>query len=108
MTPRPALSGEMMLGRARFAVVLFLAVAALTTPALAQDYHREELRVPFAGNPRGLEAVLIRPAGDKRYPLALISHGAPRDAVQRSKMSPNSFYRQAVEFARRGFAALVV
>lgn len=99
-----------MLGRVRFAAGLFLAVAALVAaaPVLAQDYHREELRIPFAGNSRGLEAVLIRPSGDKRYPLALISHGAPRDAAQRRRMSPNGFYRQAVEFARRGFAALVV
>lgn len=110
MTRRNAVSGEMMLGSRRLAVALFLAVAALATaaPALGQDYHREELRVPFAGSPRGLEAVLIRPSGEKRYPLALISHGAPRDAAERRKMSPNGYYRQAVEFARRGFAALVV
>jgi dienelactone hydrolase len=67
------------------------------------------LRIPFAAaGPRGLEAMLLRPAGTRRYPLALISHGAPRDASTRSTMSPYGSYREALEFARRGFAALVV
>jgi len=61
-----------------------------------------------AAGPRGLEAMLIRPAGTKRYPLALISHGSPRDAKAREGMAPNGLYAQAIEFARRGFAAVVV
>ena len=50
----------------------------------------------------------MRPSGSGRYPLALISHGAPRDPAARATMSPYGMYRQAIEFARRGFAALVV
>jgi dienelactone hydrolase len=94
----------------RRAALLVLAFAAVAPqPAAAADYHREELRIPMrAAGPNGLEALLIRPAGTSRYPLALISHGSPRDAAARARMSPYGSYRQAVEFARRGFAALVV
>ena len=56
----------------------------------------------------GLEALLIRPTGSGPNPLALISHGAPRDGTTRPGMSANGLYRQGIEFARRGFAALIV
>ena len=89
-------------------VILALALAA-TRPAAAQDYIREELRIPMvAAGPRGLEALLVRPSGSGPYPLALISHGAPRDGSVRAGMSANRLYRPATEFARRGFAALIV
>ncbi|MBI5320984.1 CocE/NonD family hydrolase [Bradyrhizobium sp.] len=89
-------------------LALALALAA-TWPAAAQDYIREDLRIPLAAaGPGGLEALLIRPAGVGPYPLALISHGSPPDPQERPKMSPYGLYRQAIEFARRGFAALVV
>ena len=78
-------------------------------PAAAESYHREDLRIPMeAAGPRGLEAMLLRPSGTQRYPLALLSHGSPRDTAARATMSPYGSYRQALEFARRGFAALVV
>jgi len=84
-------------------------VAAAIPPALADDFYREDLRIPMpAAGPRGLEALLIRPAGAQRYPLALISHGTSSDAEKRHASTPYVFYRQAIEFARRGFAALVV
>jgi dienelactone hydrolase len=89
-------------------VALAISSAALHG-ALADDFYREDLRIPLAAaGPRGLEAMLVRPSGTRRYPLALISHGAPRDAADRAGMSPYGLYAQAVEFARRGFAALVV
>ena len=88
----------------------WLAIAfAAIRPAAAQDYVREELRIPMAeAGPHGLEALLIRPAGGGPYPLALLSHGSPRQASARATMSVNGLYRQAIEFARRGFAALIV
>lgn len=89
-------------------LALLLALAA-TRPAAAQDYVREQLRIPLpSAGSRGLEALLIRPAGDGAYPLALISHGAPRDGAARQAMTANGLYRQGIEFARRGFAALLV
>jgi dienelactone hydrolase len=89
-------------------LLLAFAGAALQPAAAATDYHREDLRIPMeAAGPRGLEAMLLRPSGTRRYPLALISHGTPREGAARAPMSPYGSYRQAVEFARRGFAALV-
>jgi dienelactone hydrolase len=93
----------------RWAALLLLVVASITPrSAAAAEYHREELRIPMeAAGPRGLEAMLLRPSGTRRYPLALISHGTPREGHARAPMSPYGSYRQALEFARRGFAALV-
>lgn len=61
-----------------------------------------------AAGPQGLEAFLVRPAAAGRYPLALISHGSPRNVADRAAMSARSLYPIALEFARRGFASLVV
>jgi len=87
-----------------------LAVAILfASIAHAADLYTEDLRIPMAAaGPRGLEAFLMRPAASGRYPLALISHGTPRDFDDRAGMSARSYRAIAVEFARRGFAALVV
>jgi dienelactone hydrolase len=93
--------------RAGWLAILISCIAL--QPAAADDYTREDLRIPMtAAGSRGLEAMLLRPAGISRYPLALLSHGTPRDPTARAPMSPYSSYRQALEFARRGFAALVV
>jgi len=54
--------------------------------------HRD-LRIPMAeAGPQGLEAFLVRPAGTKRYPLALLSHGSPRDFDDRATMSAHKYY----------------
>jgi len=93
----------------RAALAVMFALATATHAAAADQLHREDLRIPMAAaGPRGLEAMLIRPPGTGRYPLALLSHGAPRDAAARADMTPNGLYAQAVTLARRGFAALVV
>lgn len=93
----------------RAALLAILIVCAAMRSLSADDFYREDLRIPFAAaGSRGLEALLVRPSGTRRYPLALISHGAPRDAGERAGMTPHRLYSQAVEFARRGFAALVV
>jgi dienelactone hydrolase len=93
----------------RAALAIVIALGSMAHPAAADQFHREELRIAFAAaGPRGLEAMLIRPSGAQRHPLALISHGAPRDGAARAVMTPNGLHAQAVEFARRGFAAVVV
>jgi len=93
----------------RIALAAIIALFTAAPAAAADEFHREDLRIPMAAaGPRGLEAMLIRPSGTRRYPLALISHGAPRDGAAREGMTPNGFHAQAVEFARRGFAAVVV
>ena len=77
--------------------------------ALAQDYTRENLRIPAKGTgSSGLEAIMVRPATSGRYPLVLLNHGSPREASDRKTMSPTAYLPQATEFARRGWAAVVV
>jgi dienelactone hydrolase len=94
--------------RCRTTLILVMLCAAIW-PAAAQDYRRESLWIPHGGTgPRGLEAVLVRPADGRRYPLALLTHGSPRDAEGRPKMTPGRYQAQAIEFARRGFAVLIV
>ena len=94
----------------RWWTIASLAIALLLAPlAHAADFYSEDLRIPMAAaGPRGLEAFLMRPAAPGQYPLALISHGTPRDFDDRADMSARSYRPIAIEFARRGFAALVV
>jgi dienelactone hydrolase len=77
--------------------------------ARAQSLYHEDFRIAAPGSgPRGLEALLVRPQGGGKYPLALINHGSPRDADNRKTMSTRTWLPIANEFARRGFAAVVV
>ena len=93
----------------RATMLAALIVGVALQPAAAEPFYREDLRIPMeAAGPRGLEAMLLRPSGTRRYPLAVISHGTPREGSARAPMSPYGSYRQALEFARRGFAALVL
>src|SRR4051794_21645029 len=96
-----------MIRAALIAVVMFHAATACVQ---ADEYHREDLRIAMAAaDQAGLEAMLLRPSGSRIYPLALMSHGAPRGGqAARDTMSPYRMYAQAIEFARRGFAVLVV
>ena len=84
-------------------------LALLAGPAHAQNFIREDLRLPMreAGT-KGLEAVFVRPGEEGRYPLVIISHGAPRKPEDRPNMIAASYYPNALEFARRGFAVAVV
>ncbi len=91
------------------AVAALLLAGAAVQGAAAGPYVEEELRIPYpAAGPNGLEALLVRPNEPGRYPLALISHGSPRSAAERPEMTPWAMLPQAVEFARRGWAAVVV
>lgn len=90
-------------------VLLIAGFFAAAAPARAAEFYTEDLRIPMMeARPQGLEAFLVRPAGTKRYPLALLSHGSPRKFEDRATMSAHRHYGIALEYARRGFAALVV
>jgi dienelactone hydrolase len=77
--------------------------------AQSQALVEEPLRIPMkeAGS-RGLEAVVVRPDDDLTHPLALLTHGTPREADQRGEITALSFVPQAREFARRGWTTVVV
>jgi dienelactone hydrolase len=95
--------------RTRIVVAAALLVGLSAQSRAADTYMREELRVPLpAAGPRGLEALLVRPSEPGRYPLALLSHGAPRSPAERPNMSPWAMLPQAIEFAGRGWAAVVL
>jgi dienelactone hydrolase len=90
-------------------LVLIALLTAAGLPARAAEFYTEDLRIPMAAaGPQGLEAFLVRPAANGRYPIALISHGTPRDRGDRETMTARKYYALALEFARRGFAALIV
>ena len=95
--------------RRHLPVLVLLAIAGVGARADAGQFYSEDLRIPMAeAGPQGLEAFLVRPAGSKRYPLALLSHGSPRSFEDRATMSAHKYYGIALEYARRGFAALIV
>ncbi len=94
---------------ARFLLVGALFIGLVGQTAAAEPFLKEELRIPFAlAGPGGLEALLVRPNEPGRYPLVLIAHGSPRSVEAHPKMTPSAMLPQAVEFARRGWAAVVV
>jgi dienelactone hydrolase len=91
---------------------LAAAVAIVTGAALpvsASGFLTQDLRIAVPGSGKaGLEAVLVRPNEPGRYPLALINHGSPRNPQDRPEMSPMQMWPMAIEFARRGWAAVIV
>jgi dienelactone hydrolase len=90
-------------------VVLLLLPALTAQPARAQDILVNEMRIPtHASGKKGLEAVMVRPNDSAPHPLALITHGTPRDSQERPEMTPLRWLPQAREFARRGWTAVIV
>jgi dienelactone hydrolase len=93
----------------RVVVTAGMLVGSSVPGRAAGPYLEEEFRVPLpAAGSSGLEALLVRPSEPGRYPLALLSHGAPRSPADRPNMTPWAMLPQAIEFARRGWAAVVV
>src|SRR5271156_1613891 len=95
----------------KWRLILQVVVLVLTAAgaARAQDLVESELRIPMkeAGK-KGLEAVMVRPNDTAAHPLALLNHGATREASDRPGMTPWGLLPQAREFARRGWTAVVV
>lgn len=61
------------------------------------------------GKPALLDAFVTRPAGVKRWPVALITNGTAGTAeFDRWEMNPNRMSGTALTFARHGYAAVVV
>jgi dienelactone hydrolase len=88
---------------------LFLLPVQTAQLARAQDILVTEMRIPTHGSgKKGLEAVMVRPNDSTPHPLALITHGTPRDSQERPQMTPLRWIPQAREFARRGWTAVIV
>jgi dienelactone hydrolase len=99
----------------RFLIVLALSMAAMpalpAAPIARSDIERKPMRLPvvFAGGGAiELEALMVKPSAAGRYPLALLTHGSPRQGEARRRMSAAQMSFQAEELARRGYVAVVV
>jgi dienelactone hydrolase len=98
-------------------LVLAAALAAATmtahaAPAIPRDQLERKparlLAVFDHGVKVELEALVVKPAAEGRYPLALITHGSPRKSEARRRMSAAQMSFQAEELARRGYFTVVV
>jgi hypothetical protein len=89
-------------------LLLAASIVLAVLPCAAAEFHQEEFRIPFASGSGSYEALLVRPDEPGQYPLALINQGSPRSAADRPDMTPLSMLPEALEFARRGWAAVVV
>lgn len=68
-----------------------------------------ELRIPWvSAGPRGLQALLVRPDQPGAYPLAIITHGSNASPQARQALLPRYYLPVAMEFARRGWTAVIV
>lgn len=88
-----------------FAFLLLLSVNSVAATQIT--WQQATIPMKEAG-PKGLEALFVWPNDGLKHPLALISHGSPRDAAERPQMTALSYLPIAKEFARRGFAVAVV
>jgi dienelactone hydrolase len=106
-----------------FACALLVAPAALEAQTLPRDAPAvsqfdplieqpitipSDVPGPFGTRRYMLEALLVRPPADRKLPLALITHGTPREGADRRKMKIANFSLIARDFARRGWVAVVV
>jgi dienelactone hydrolase len=98
-----------MLGAPRLRVLIASVVvaASLSAPVAHADmtiaWERTMLPVTADGGSYKLETLIVHPNDDARHPLAVISHGSPRDAADRPGMSPGSYGQVMQWFVRRGW-----
>ncbi|PWC82811.1 dienelactone hydrolase [Azospirillum sp. TSH100] len=97
-----------MILRRLFALLFLLLCSG---PALAEGLTQSALSIPARfpdGSSAMLEAMVLRPDGPGPYPIAILSHGAPRNPADRTQMTPLRYLPEAREFARRGWAVVTV
>jgi dienelactone hydrolase len=92
----------------RILLIVYVLLAGPVGACADGPFILQPLRVPLAGDLGTLEALFVRPSEPGRYPLALIAHGSPRSPAERPNMTPLAMLPQALEFARRGWAAVIV
>ncbi len=94
----------------RIAALVAGLMASTGLPAASAGLINQSLHIEatIEGRRATLEAVMIRPDGPGPFPLAVLSHGSPRDGKERAAMSPLALLPQATVFARRGWAAVSV
>jgi dienelactone hydrolase len=103
-------------------VWLFICLSVCSGGARASDagpvgaptgpIHEQVWRVPMElprakGTVVNLETTVYRPDGNGPFPLILLSHGTPRDAVARKKSPRQRFYEQSRWFVEHGYAVVI-
>jgi dienelactone hydrolase len=88
------------------------APALTALPASAAIPGAQILSIPVSGAPGAppayaLSALLLLPDGAGPFPVAVINHGSPRDAADRTKERPERHVAEAREFVKRGWAVLI-
>jgi len=76
-------------------------------PAAALTVENGMLAVTVDGAEQSLRTLTVTPPGPGPFPLAVISHGSPRDAAKRREIRLRGFLPVAEDFARRGYKAVV-
>lgn len=76
-------------------------------PASDLSVEKGTLPVTIAGAPYSLETLTVTPPGTGPFPLAVISHGNPRDAANRRTTKLRTLLPIAEDFARWGYRAVV-
>jgi dienelactone hydrolase len=104
-----------LIARAALAFALlwggFAAPARAAEPPPREALVREafKLDVSIDGRNQALEAMAVYPPGEGPFPLALFAHGSPRGgAANFPFVTPHAFLPQMEEFARRGYASVIV
>lgn len=93
-----------------------ICIAFFQVSSMAEDKDlpgliREPVRIKtIISDPQSLslEALVVRPDRQGRFPLMMISHGTPGNIDDVVKMTPYSFEEIAIDFARRGWAVVIV
>ncbi len=75
-------------------------------PLTALSVESGMLAVIVAGAEQSLQTLTVTPPGPGPFPLAVISHGSPRDAAMRRETRLRGYLPVAEDFARRGYKAI--
>jgi dienelactone hydrolase len=88
----------------------FVTSLLISLPASAASFVTQRVMIPFMqrdGSVLQLDTIVLIPEGRQRFPLAVVSHGSPRHAYQRARMSPMSFDDMGQWLVHLGFAVAI-
>lgn len=91
------------------AKLLLAALCALAFGARAEALHESVMKVQVGGWLDGgtIEVTVYKPDGPGPFPVAVLSHGSPRNAAQRKSAGRQRLAAQSEPFVALGFAVLV-
>lgn len=90
-----------------FVPAIALGPTVPAVPVSALKVFRGKLAVRIDQRNHELETLTVTPPGSGPFPLAVVSHGVPRNAKHRRKVRLRHLLPVAEDFARRGYKAVV-